>query len=66
MWAFAAIVTILWVGLIVWLRRDLKTRKKESEKKKYKPPFRTEEDLEEYAKPMDDKHEPHVDFDDAE
>lgn len=66
MWTIVFVIAILWVVLIVWLRSDIKRRRKETEKRSNKPTFRTEEDLEEYGKPMDDKHEPHVDFDDAE
>ena len=39
---------------------------KEENKKKLKPPFRTEEDLAEYAKPMNDEHQSRAEFEDTE
>jgi hypothetical protein len=45
---------------------DSKRRKKEENKKQGKPQFRTAEDLDEYAKPMEDDHQKRVDFEDAE
>jgi uncharacterized lipoprotein YddW (UPF0748 family) len=54
------IISIVWVGFFLlagW-------RKKNG--KKNKPTFRTEEDLDEYGKPMKDDHQSTVDFEDAE
>jgi len=66
MWKIVVIVSVVWVGFFAWARIGYKRRKKEYDKKKNKPTFRTEEDLDEYAKPMDDEHRGKVDFDDAE
>ena len=66
MWIFIIIVSAVWIGFFIWARIDYKRRKKETNKKKTRPTFRTEEDCEEYAKPMEDEHKTSVDFDDAE
>ena len=63
---FLIFVSIICVLFFIWARIDYKRRKIENNKKKYKPPFRSEEDREEYAKPMEDEHQSRVDFDDAE
>ena len=60
---FIAIVSIVWVGFFL-LTNTRKRRK--NNKHKDKPPFRTEKDLQEYGKPMEDEHQPLIDFDDAE
>jgi len=62
---FLIIVSAICVIFFIWARIDYKRRKREVGKKKDKPPFRTEEVLEEYAKPMEDEHQASVDFDDA-
>lgn len=66
MWYFVIVVSIVWIGFFIWARTDYKRRKREFIKKKVKPPFRSEEDLEEYGKPLEDYEKPTVDFDDAE
>lgn len=67
MWYIIVIVvSIIWVGFFVWVRMDYKRRKAESVKKKARPPFRSEEGLEGYEKPLEDCHSPTIDFDDAE
>ena len=65
MWILIIIVSITWIGFIAWARMDSKRRKKEENKKQGKPQFRTEKDLDEYAKPMEDEHQKRVDFEDA-
>ena len=65
MWTLIIVVSVLWIGFFIIARIDSKRRKKESEKKKTKPAFRTEEDLDEYAKPMNDEHQSRVDFEDT-
>ncbi|MFA5144270.1 MAG: hypothetical protein WC522_08950 [Candidatus Omnitrophota bacterium] len=66
MWTIIIVVSALWIGFFAWARMGDKKRRKENNKKKSKPSFRTEEDLDEYAKPMEDDHQSKVDFDDAE
>ncbi|MDD5428678.1 MAG: hypothetical protein PHI58_05525 [Candidatus Omnitrophica bacterium] len=61
-----SVISVIWIGYFIWARNDAKKRRAEYNKKKDKPTFRTEEDLNEYAKPMDDEHHGKVDFDDAE
>ncbi|MCK4462847.1 MAG: hypothetical protein KAU58_00885 [Candidatus Omnitrophica bacterium] len=63
MWYFVIIVSILLVGFFIWASIEDRKQKKKQNKKGEKPLFRTEEDLEEYGKPMDSHP---VDFDDAE
>ena len=62
---FLIVVSVICILFFIWTRIDYKRRKKVDNKKKYKPPFRSEEDREEYAKPMEDEHNASVDFDDA-
>ncbi len=66
MWKIVAIISVIWVGFFVWARIDYKRRKREYKKKIDKPTFRSEKDLYEYGKPLDDEHNSRVDFDDAE
>jgi hypothetical protein len=63
---FVILVSVLFVAYFAWARMDCKKRKIESEKKKNKPTFRTEGDVDEYAKPMENEHKGRVDFEDAE
>ena len=63
---FIIVVAAVFVAYFVWARMDSKKRKIEREKKKDKPVFRSEGDLDEYAKPLADDHKGKVDFDDAE
>ncbi len=63
---FLIVVSVICILFFIWARIDYKRRKEENNKKKYRPPFRSEEDCEEYAKPMEDEHRTSVDFDDAE
>ena len=65
MWTFIIIISVVWIGFLIWARADYKRRNRDRNKKKQKPPFRTEEDLDKYAKPMEDEHRSRVDFDDA-
>jgi hypothetical protein len=60
------IVSAIWIGFVVVARMDSKRKQAEHNKKKDKPQFRSEKDLNEYAKPMEDKHQEQVNFDDAE
>lgn len=60
------ILSIACAVFFVWAARDYRKRKRELDEKKDKPPFRSEEDLEEYGKPMKDEDYNPVDFDDAE
>lgn len=63
MWYFVIIVSIVCVGFFIWSGIEDRKRKKQQNKREEKPLFRTEDDLEEYGKPMS----PHpIDFDDAE
>ncbi|MDD3905225.1 MAG: hypothetical protein PHS46_01695 [Candidatus Omnitrophica bacterium] len=66
MWKILVIISVIWVGFFIWAKIDYKRRTSENNKKKNKPPFRTENDLKEYGKPMQDEHSNKVDFDDAE
>ena len=63
---FIIIVSVIWIGFFIWAKMDYKKRRKESNQKKYKPAFRTEEDVDKYAKPMKDDHQSQIEFDDAE
>ena len=64
MWYFIIGAVVVCVGFFIWSGiEDRKRKKKQKNKHEKKPLFRTEDDLEEYGKPMT----PHpVDFDDAE
>ena len=66
MWTWIIVISAIWIGFFIVARIASKRRRKEYNKKKDKPLFRTEEDLDEYAKPMDDEHKSRVNFDDAE
>ena len=66
MWYIVIILSIICVCFYVWAARDYRARKKELDKERLKPSFRSEEDLEEYKKPLKDKEHEIVDFDDAE
>ena len=63
---FLIVVAIACVLFFIWARIDYKRRKREKNKNNYKPPFRTDKDYKDYAKPMEDEHQESVDFDDAE
>lgn len=58
------VLSVICVAFIVWAGANHKKRKSKPPKKE-KPPFRTEETLEEYGKPMKDQAQSPVDFDDA-
>lgn len=61
---FVIIVSLIVAGYFVWTNIEEKREKKKAKMKhEEKPLFRSEEDLEEYGKPMDSHP---VDFDDAE
>ena len=65
MWYLIGVVAVVLIGFFLY--RSAKRRKQNSESAKTKgdQSFRTGENLNSYAKPMDDSHS-HVDFDDAE
>lgn len=63
---FVIIVAAIFFSLFIWAAIDYKKQKKERNKKGEKAPFRTEDDLQEYGKPMKDEEHATVDFDDAE
>ncbi len=64
MWYFVIVLVLIFVGFFMWSgMEDRKRKKKEHEKHEDEPLFHTEDDLEEYGKPME-RHP--VDFDDAE
>ena len=63
MWYLVIIVSILLAGFFIWTNMEDRKQKKKQNKKGERPLFRTEEDLEEYGKPMDSHP---IDFDDAE
>jgi len=63
MWHFVIFVAIICIGFFIWSNIENKKRRKKQNKKEEKPLFRTEDDLEEYGKPMTSHP---VDFDDAE
>ena len=63
---FLIVVSVICALFFIWARIDYKRRKRENNKKKDKPLFKTDKDCEEYAKPMEDEHDTAVDFDDAE
>ena len=63
MWYLIIIISVIWIGVFIWARMDYKKRRVVNNKSKDKPAFRSEEDLEEYGKPMEPKP---VDFEDAE
>lgn len=60
------ILSIVCAGFFIWAARDYKRRKSESGKGKDKPPFRSEEDMDEYGKPLKSQGYNPVDFEDAE
>lgn len=63
MWYVVMVLSLVCIGFFMWANREDRRRKKKQDKRGEKPLFRSEDDLEEYAKSMD----PHpVDFDDAE
>ena len=66
MWYILVILSVLCVGFSIWVRKYHKKHEKSKPVVKDKPPFRTEDVLEEYGKPMKDKDQPTVDLDDAE
>lgn len=61
---FIIILSVVFIGFIILSSRYC--RKKENTKKTEKPSFRSDKDLEEYGKPMEDGEQNVVDFDDAE
>lgn len=65
MWYLIGIVAIVLVGFFVYASIKKHKQSINNSKKADKPPFRTEEELNTYNKPLDDKHS-HVDFDDGE
>ena len=67
MWyVIIVILSIALAGFFIWARTSYKGQKKEINKTKDKPVFRTKDVLEGYGKPMKDNECNPVDFDDAE
>jgi len=66
MWTVVIILSVLCVAYFSWARIDSKRRKAEAEKHRTKPTFRTEDDVNEYAKPMADEHQSKAKFEDTE
>ena len=66
MWIAVIIISVLCVAYFSWARIDSKKRRAEAEKHRTKPTFRTEDDVNKYAKPMTDEHQSKPDFEDAE
>lgn len=64
MWTLLIIVSVICIGFFVWSGIDYK-RRKEKNNKAFKPPFRSEQDVQEYAKPMKGDDQSSVDLDDA-
>ena len=60
------IVAVICVVFFVWARMDYKKKKAGRGNRAYKPPFRTEDDLKSYEKPLNDKDHSTIDLDDAE
>jgi len=65
MWYLIGVVAMVLVGFLLYASRKNKRDACAGGKANDVPPFRTEESLNSYNKPMDDQHS-HVDFDDAE
>lgn len=66
MWYFAVIiVSVVWISVFIWVNSGYKKQRKGRVNKRARPPFRSEEDLEGYEKPLKDYGPPVVDFDDA-
>ena len=67
MWYLIIVVlSIILIAFFLWARADYRKQKRKIDKAEGKPSFRTEDVLEEYGKPMRDKENNPVDFDDAE
>lgn len=58
------IISVVWIGFVLWT--NLNNKKQDNDKKGERPPFRSEKDLEEYGKPMEDEDYNPIDLDDAE
>ncbi len=65
MWYLIGVVAIVLIGFFLYANTRKSKQGAKSAKIGDNPPFRTEEKLDSYNKPMDDQHL-HVDFDDAE
>ena len=66
MWTWIIIISAIWIGFFIVARIYSKRRQKEYNKKTGKPQFRSEEDLDEYGKPMNDEHKSRANFEDTE
>jgi len=66
MWYIIVILSVICIAFSIWVRSYYKKQQKSKAGAKDRPPFRTEDVLEEYGKPLKDKEQPTVDFDDAE
>jgi hypothetical protein len=65
MWYLIGIAAVVLTGFLLYAGAKRHKRDSDNARSEDNPPFRTEEDLNSYSKPMDDSHS-HVDFDDAE
>jgi len=66
MWYLIGVAAVVLIGFFLYTSMKKNKRKPgQGNGTKDGVPFRTEEDLNSYSKPMDDRHS-HVDFDDAE
>ncbi|MBU0605502.1 MAG: hypothetical protein KKH77_04360 [Candidatus Omnitrophica bacterium] len=65
MWYLIGVVAVVLIGFFLFASAKRRKQNSTGSKAKDDPSFRTEEDLNSYAKPMDDSHS-HVDFEDAE
>ena len=65
MWYIIVILSVICIAFSVWVRGYYKKQEKSKRVTKDRPPFRTEDVLEEYGKPMKDKEQTTVDFEDA-
>jgi hypothetical protein len=66
MWSLIIIIVAACVLFFAWSRIDYKRKKAERGNRVDKPLFRTDDDVQEYAKPMKDPEHSSVDLDDAE
>ena len=66
MWYFIITVSVILAVFFIWSGMECRKQKKASQKNKDKPSFRSEQDLDEYGKSMQDKDYNPVDFGDTE
>ena len=65
MWYIIVILSVICVAFSIWVRAYYKKQEKSNLGAKDRSAFRTEDVLEEYSKPMKDKEQTAVDFEDA-